>query len=765
MYFLTLSRKNLLGRTAVVAPLFCVAMAPAKAIAQDITYDSGTTISSNNNILGNVLVDPGSNIVVNNPVALNFNSSNITGLYINQNMAVSGPNASLTLTGNPKNGTQLQVGTLTGGPASTLLIDNGAKVSAANGFVQAAWNEGTTGTITVTGQGSTIIAYGFSIGNGDTTACQNTECNNTAQGVLNIFNGASVTAYRLYLGTYDAQGTINLSNATLTVNGQLYTNIGGNGQININDGGVLVSNGQFSLGYPGATSQGVVNLNQGGVLEVNGAQGIVDAESSPSNYNFNLAGGTLQVINSNLTTGVNFTLVNGTDSTIDTNGYTGTFTGTLSGAGGLIKAGAGTLVLTGNNTYTGGTVVEGGTVQYGTFSQPVNYDQSLSGPLYATITPNTSAPDLQVDGTASLSKALILGLASPSAGLSYVLGATYNILAATSGVLGRFSSISVAGAYAPYLTGQPIYSDNGVGVQLFESAEGINAGRFYASSGYAQNAALFDAFTAPEGTGTAPWLHGLGSFGHAPGADYNYKGFVAGRGFTVNPDLIVGGAISNLYTHTGGDNESYANGRTIGAQVYGIYTVPNWTTTVTTAAGHLHNHAERNLPGLGSGDFSTNGIYAGISLRTDYDWLNRGSESITPYAVASYLHTHLGHGQESGLGMLDTSYGSLNSNLAQAGGGLTWSNTFMGESSGLTTWASLGGLGTLGNTHARVDETIGLQNASITGEVGSRAMLTSGAGVQLAGSKAFWKVALAWNGQFANRASGQAFTLNGSYKF
>ena len=50
------------------------------------------------------------------------------------------------------------------------------------------------------------------------------------------------------------------------------------------------------------------------------------------------------------------------DGTIDTDGNNAAFTGVISGSGGLIKAGAGTLVLTGANTYSGGTTITGGTL-------------------------------------------------------------------------------------------------------------------------------------------------------------------------------------------------------------------------------------------------------------------------------------------------------------------------------------------------------------------------------------------------------------------
>lgn len=771
MEFVFSCRKNLLGRTAIVAPLLCAALPLVPAMAQDITYDSGTTLNSASNILGNVLIQPGSNIVVSNPVTLSFNNAaaalkngNVSGLYIDQNMEVSGPNASITLTANSQYGTQLQVGETPGLPASTLLIDNGAKVNVVNGFAQAAWKEGTTGTITVTGQGSSLTAHGIIAGNGDYFP-NAAGSGPAAFGTVNILNGASVVADIVGVANYNSNGVINLSNATLTVNSMLGSNGDGSGQINVNNGGLLVSNGTFYLGGT-VGSEGVVNLNQGGVIAVNGAQGFSPFNATPNEYSFNLAGGTLRVINSNLTTNTNFNLVSGTNSTIDTNGYTATLSGTLSGTGGLTKAGAGALILANGQSYTGDTTIIDGDVQYGTPGQSDDYNQATSGPLVESlVTGGAVSSQLQVNGKAILSKALILNLNPPSSGAQYVMGSSYQVLSATGGISGAFSNISSIGPYGPYVTGVLSYNANTVNVQLLASASGIQTSQFYAASGYAQNASLFDAFSAPDGTGTAPWLHGLGSFGHGPGADYNYKGFVAGRGFAVNQNLVLGGAISNIYAHTDGENESYVNGRTIGGQAYGIYTVPRWTTTITGALGHLHNHAERNLPGLGTGDFSTNGVYAGISVREDYGWLNDGPVSITPYAVAKYLHTHLGSGQESGLGGLDTNYGPLNSNLAQAGGGVTWSYDVMEQNSALTTWASLGGLGTLGNTHARVDETIGLQNASVTGEVGSPAMLTSGVGVQLAGNKAPWKVGLAWNGQFANRASGQAFTLNGSYKF
>lgn len=777
MGFVFPCRAHLRGGTAIVAPFFCLALVPTTAMAagNDINI-TGTTLGSYSDLNGSVIIEPGANVVVNNQVTLGFAASPdgvpAIGLWVNGSIAVSGPNASLALTNSMAKGAQLEIGT-SQGSSGNLLISNGAQVDITGGVIQAGWDEGSSGTITVTGQGSSLTAASVYVGTGD-----DTYESNLASGVLNIDNGGVVNADVVALGVYDSTGTINISDATLNVQQALITNYNGSGLINIDNGGVVAVLGQISLGYgscnasdPGAchNPQTTVNLNPGGLLEVGGANGIVNDEPAQGGYAFNLAGGELQIINADLTTSVNMTLASATNSTIDTNGYDGTFSGTFSGAGGLIKAGAGTLVLTGAQTYNGGTTIEAGTVRYGTNSTAVDYDQNVTGPLTVSITPNaipgTGSAQLQVDGTANLSKALIINLTAPASGTNYTLGTEYAVLTATGGISGHFSNISFTGAYAPYLTASPVYSDNEGEFRLLASDSAINTGRFYATAGYARNAALFDALSAPVGTDADYWLHGLGSCGHASGVNYNYKGFVIGRGFAVEPDLILGGALSNVYTHTAEGGGSYADGTTVGGEIYGIYTVPRWTITTTGAAGYLDNRSRRFLPGLGVGAVSSDGDYAGLSLHVGYDWRNQGPILLTPYAVVSYLHTHLGGGQENGLGALDTNYGQLDTDLAQAGGGLTGAYRVMDGRSEVTTWASLGGLGTLGNPNARVDEMIGMQAASITGQVASAGMLTTGAGVQLAGRTAPWKLALAWHGQFANRASGQAFTLNGSYRF
>ena len=95
------------------------------------------------------------------------------------------------------------------------------------------------------------------------------------------------------------------------------------------------------------------------------------------------------------------------DGTIDTDGNNAAFTGVISGSGGLIKAGAGTLVLTGANTYSGGTTITGGTLVGNTTSlqgdiannAALIFDQATDGTFADVISGSGS---LTKDGTGTL---------------------------------------------------------------------------------------------------------------------------------------------------------------------------------------------------------------------------------------------------------------------------------------------------------------------------------------------------------------------------
>ena len=84
--------------------------------------------------------------------------------------------------------------------------------------------------------------------------------------------------------------------------------------------------------------------------------------SAGGTYAFNLGGGTIEVLDTALTTSAAATLVAGTTSAIDTNTLGATWSGVLSGTGALKKIGASTLTLGGANSFTGNIALDEGTL-------------------------------------------------------------------------------------------------------------------------------------------------------------------------------------------------------------------------------------------------------------------------------------------------------------------------------------------------------------------------------------------------------------------
>ena len=131
--------------------------------------------------------------------------------------------------------------------------------------------------------------------------------------------------------------------------------IGGTGSLTKAGLGTLVLSGSNS--YSGGTTL------TGGELSI-GTDSNIGGAGSTINFN----GGTLQVTGTAITNLdshiVNWGSFNGG---IDVNNAGNTFTVSeaIGGTGGLIKVGAGTLVLADNNTYTGTTLVNAGTLQLG----------------------------------------------------------------------------------------------------------------------------------------------------------------------------------------------------------------------------------------------------------------------------------------------------------------------------------------------------------------------------------------------------------------
>ena len=236
------------------------------------------------------------------------------------------------------------------GSTANMTLQNGSIINSTWGTLTTGFGSGSSGTVTVDNSSITesVVVAG-----------------EHGSGAISIQNGGSVAANRVILGNQSTgSGRLAVTGAGSQLNigsDGLYVNADGSGTISIQDGGIISSAGPMSFG-DGSTvasgSTGTLTVAQGGTLEVGGTNGIVDNEGASGRYAFNLAGGTLEVDNTDLTTSVNMTLVDGTNSTVNSLNTT-TLSGVLSGNGSLTAAGGGSLVLTGANTYTGNTLVTG----------------------------------------------------------------------------------------------------------------------------------------------------------------------------------------------------------------------------------------------------------------------------------------------------------------------------------------------------------------------------------------------------------------------
>ncbi|WP_133646334.1 autotransporter-associated beta strand repeat-containing protein [Paraburkholderia flava] len=276
--------------------------------------------------------------------------------------------------------------------------------------------------------------------------------------------------------------------------------LAGTDGLNKTDGGTLVLNGNN-------TYQGTTTLS-GGFLSV-----ASDANLGASANPLEFQGGTLKVTG----TGFNQTARNivwgSAGGGFDIDDATNTFTvaQALTGTGGLLKSGAGTLLLNGQNTYTGGTILNAGTLEVGdadhasatlagdlqvnatgtlrghgtvagniannggtvspggsigTLNVGGNYTQASNGTLAVEVSP-TAASLLNVGGTATLNGVLAI---------TYDPG-TYTAkqytLVSAKGISGQFSSVTntmASGALLGSLQQNVTYSGNAVGLALADAA-------------------------------------------------------------------------------------------------------------------------------------------------------------------------------------------------------------------------------------------------------------------------------------------------------
>ncbi|MDM0010183.1 autotransporter-associated beta strand repeat-containing protein [Variovorax sp. J22G73] len=181
---------------------------------------------------------------------------------------------------------------------------------------------------------------------------------------LSLIAGGQLFAGRTFVGV-GSSGALTVDGAnTVLSTGGLLVGFANTGTVTIGNGAkVTTGAGGLGNGYAveiglAAGGAGTLNLNAGGTLELGGAGAMPDVMPGATGV-FNFAGGTLRVINADLTAAMPATL-SGITSTVDTNGYSATLSGVLSGSGALVKTGAGTLSLLGANSYSGGTRIDQG---------------------------------------------------------------------------------------------------------------------------------------------------------------------------------------------------------------------------------------------------------------------------------------------------------------------------------------------------------------------------------------------------------------------
>ena len=196
----------------------------------------------------------------------------------------------------------------------------------------------------------------------------------SSSGLL-MYGSGNYTIQDGQLGASGAGVVVNqIGSGTLTISSQIS---GGAGTFSVGGGGSVVLTGNSA--YSGTTYIG------NGLLNISNATGI---PTGPLAFNGN---GTLQAGANALNN--NISIANAATATFDTQTFSTTANGLISGPGGLVKVGAGTLVL-GNlaSTYTGGTTINGGVLSCGSLSQtgyPIGTASSLGEGMSITFNGGT----------------------------------------------------------------------------------------------------------------------------------------------------------------------------------------------------------------------------------------------------------------------------------------------------------------------------------------------------------------------------------------
>jgi autotransporter-associated beta strand protein len=237
----------------------------------------------------------------------------------------------------------------------------------------------------IAGAGTLIIENGGTVKNGGTA---NTNVLNINSTTVEVRTGGSLLTAPVAAGNGNAifvNGNLNVVGGTVSAVGTL--GIGQSAAAGTTAGTLTITNGTVAAtstngvrfgAASGTTPGGTLNLN-GGTLT---AAIIFKGAVGTTNAVVNLNGGTLQASAASATffQGLTRANVRNGGAIIDTNGRNITIGQALEHSniagdnatdGGLIKRGAGTLILNGANTYNGGTTVNTGTLQFNAGAFPL----------------------------------------------------------------------------------------------------------------------------------------------------------------------------------------------------------------------------------------------------------------------------------------------------------------------------------------------------------------------------------------------------------
>ncbi|WP_181178361.1 autotransporter-associated beta strand repeat-containing protein [Mesorhizobium sp. B4-1-3] len=625
-------------------------------------------------------------------------------------------------------GTRLTVSGTGVGPAGTgALIKNGAGTLILSGT-----NTYVGGTVVNAGTlqaGSTQAFGGAAAGVG--------------VGGMTVNSGATLAlaGFDNTVGGLNGNGTVALGSATLKTN----NNGTFSGSITGSGGFTSAGNTQIMTGcnntYSGATTLAGGNITTDCIQNGGAASGIGASASASSNLIFN--SGNLAYTGGTVTTDRGFTLTGNGGINVTDAATTLTFTGTVVGPAGLIKNGAGTLVLSGTNTYSGGTTVNAGILRAGSA-------QAFGGSGGMNVVGGATLDLNGFDNTVySLDGA---GNVSMGAGTLTIMG--YYGGTFTGAISGTGGITRTGGGYAQVLsgcnnsyTGVTTVNGGGAGLSVDCLANGNSNSSIGAASAGAANLVLDNGvltYTGAGGaTGTTDRLFTLGTGGGTLGASgtgpvsFTNTGAIALAGTNTARTLTLQGTntgnntLSALLADNGTGKTSLTKS---GAGTWILNNPTSTYTGVTTISGgvlgvsKLSNGLQASSLGASSSAASNLVIGNGATLRytgagdnTDRLFtLAAGSTSIESSGTGVINFTNTAAVTYSGSGPRTIGLGGTNTGLNTMGGQITdgpGGATTLGKS-GPGTWVLTGNNTFTGNTVIN-DGNLMIGNGGTSGNAGA----------------------------------------------